>query len=133
MSDWVLIAEDDPDDRELLALAFQTHGLECQYEIVNDGEAARARLLQALSEGRPPAALLTDLKLPRVSGLELLEWMAGRPELASLPRAVLTSSSEATDEEACLRLGSRLFLQKPSDLDGYGEVVKAVRSLLPAG
>lgn len=131
MSAWILVAEDDPDDRELLALAFQTHGLECSYEMVNDGEAARARLLQALSEGRPPAALLTDLKLPRVSGLELLEWMAGKPELGFLPRAVLTSSSEATDESACMRLGCRAFLQKPSDLDGYEGVVEAVRALMP--
>lgn len=132
MTAWLLVVEDDPDDRELLALAFEAHGLSCPYEMVTDGEAARARLQQALSEGALPAALLTDLKLPRISGLELLEWLAGRPEFASLTKAVLTSSAESSDLEACRRLGSRAFLQKPADLDGYGEVVAAVRGLLAA-
>lgn len=128
----ILIVEDDPDDRFLIQRAFQKSKLTNPLRLVGDGDEALAYLL---GEGAfadrninpDPAVVLLDLKLPRRSGLEVLEWIRGRPApIGHLPVVVLTSSRESSDLQRAYDLGANSYLVKPVDFDGLLNMVATV-------
>lgn len=97
-----------------LRRAFSLAGLACPLDIAKDGAEAIARLTPPFLDARPrPTGVLLDLKLPLVSGLEVLAWMRGHPELSALPVIVLTSSDDHRDIEAATALGVDAYLVKP--------------------
>ena len=127
----ILVADDNPDDVALLRLAFQKAGFSNRVEVVNDGDEA----IQYLKgEGAYadrvkfpwPLLLFLDLKMPRVSGLEVLAWLRGQSQLASLQVIVLSHSSHDLDVREAYRLGAKSFLVKPSGLHEFVEQMKAV-------
>jgi CheY-like chemotaxis protein len=76
--------------------------------------------------GGPPVCVLLDVKLPRVSGLEVLAWIREQPRLRRLPVILLTSSSQTADINRAYDLGANSFLVKPPDLDSLTQLVKTV-------
>jgi CheY-like chemotaxis protein len=91
-------------------------------EVARDGEEAFARLLRT-----PPIDLLvTDVHMPVLTGVELVERIRGEPSLAELP-VVAISSAGAAEQEALARLGVTLFLRKPVR---YADLAGTVRFLL---
>jgi CheY-like chemotaxis protein len=64
-----------------------------------------------------PAVVLLDLKLPRRSGLEVLEWVRSQAPLRRLPIVVLTSSNQSQDVNRAYDLGANSYLVKPVDFD----------------
>ena len=102
--------------------AFEKARLANPLQVVRDGEEAIAYLSGAGDfadrEAHPlPVIILLDLKLPRVSGFEVLEWLQNHPELADIPVVVLTSSDEQPDVAKAKQLGARSYLLKPGQLD----------------
>jgi len=98
-------------------------------EVVTNGVAA----VQALSgEGaqHPPALVLLDLKLPRMSGLEVLEWMRNQPPLGAVRVVVLTSSSEESDIRRAHALGVSAYVVKPVDFMGLRGVIEGLLAFL---
>src|SRR5213593_3626425 len=98
----ILLAEDDPNDVLLIERAFQRTHVANSLQVVRDGEEALAYLSRqgpfADRERHPlPVLLLMDLKMPRKSGLEVLEWVRQQPGLKRLPIIVLTSSNQSPD------------------------------------
>lgn len=75
-----------------------------------------------------PFLLLLDLKLPDMSGFDILRWVRSDAITKSLPIIVLTNSGEARDLERAYQLGSNSFLVKPSGADGLLEQMKALKS-----
>ncbi len=76
--DVILIVEDDPDDRHLLARAFRKAQVQVPLRFANDGDEALLALGNASADAdKPiwPVVILLDLKLPRRSGFEVLEWI----------------------------------------------------------
>jgi CheY-like chemotaxis protein len=127
----LLVVEDDENDVVLLRRAIRKGHLVTPVRILPDGEEARAYLAGegAWADRREhplPVLMLLDLKLPRLSGLELLEWVRGRPEFATLPVVVLTSSRESRDLERAYRLGANSYLVKPVAFEALLEMVKAI-------
>lgn len=113
----ILVVEDDPDDVLLIRRAFAKASLSNRLSFVTDGEDAVAHLT-----GQPPSELpsliLLDLKLPRMSGLELLQWRREQPpEIRSIPVVILTSSSESADVRRAYGLGANTYLVKPVEFD----------------
>ena len=108
----VLLVEDDPDDAHLLRRAFRRARPGLRLEHAEDGERAVARLAD---EGAPvPAVVLLDLKLPRMSGFEVLRWMRADPRVSSVPVVVLTSSRLRSDVGQAYDLGANSYLVKPT-------------------
>jgi CheY-like chemotaxis protein len=127
----LLLVEDDPNDIVLTQRAFAQASLVNPLRVVRDGEEAVNYLA-----GRPPyedrtrypapSLILLDLKLPRRSGLEVLEWIRKQPDLEAVPVIVLTSSQETHDIERAYELGANSYLVKPVGFSGLLEMVKAI-------
>lgn len=115
--------EDNPDDVMLMNLAFNRAGVSARLDVVTDGDAAIAAL--GLPGGTPVCVLL-DVKLPRVSGLDVLAWIRNQPHLKRLPVILLTSSSQSADINRAYDLGANSFLVKPADLESLTQLVKTV-------
>ena len=125
MENKILHVEDNPDDVMLMNLAFSRAGIAARLDVVNDGDEAIAAL-GALTNGAAPVCVLLDVKLPRVSGLEVLAWIRNQPHLKRLPVILLTSSSQTADINRAYDLGANSFLVKPADLDSLTQLVKTV-------
>ncbi len=127
----ILLVEDSPDDALLIQRAFRKANLANPVELVQDGEDAVAYL-----SGKPPfddrarfplpVFMLLDLKLPRRSGLEVLEWLRQRSDIKRLPVVVLTSSRETVDVNRAYDLGVNSYLTKPVGFEALLEMVKNV-------
>jgi|SRR5579884_2696782 len=127
----IVAAEDEPVDAMMLERAFRKAGLSQKLLILPDGDA----LFDYLSgqgnysdrEQHPlPILLLLDLKLPRRSGLEVLEWLRQQPGLKRLPVVVLTSSRESKDVTRAYDLGANSYLVKPVEFEALLQMMKAV-------
>lgn len=122
----ILIVEDDPSDLELTLHVFDKHRLTNRIEVARDGAEALDVLFMAGQGGFRPKLLLLDLKLPKVSGVEVLRKVKATPETRTLPVVVLTSSREDRDISECYRLGVNSYVVKPVD---FGQFTEAVRQL----
>lgn len=117
----ILVAEDDPNDIFFLRRAFQKAEVKCHILDVSNGQEAiwylqGANPYQNRADYPLPQLLLLDLKMPLMSGFDVLQWLQGRPELAQLPALVLSSSGHSDDMTRARLLGARGYLVKPSDL-----------------
>ena len=125
----ILLVEDDPNDVELALIALRKHKLANKIHVVRDGEEAldflfcRGTYAQRTFNG-PPKVILLDLKLPKVSGLEVLKAIKEEPRTRAVPVVVMTSSREQRDMVEGYRLGVNSYVQKPIDFDQFQAVVR---------
>ena len=126
----ILLAEDDPNDVLLIQRALQRSNIVNTLQVVRDGADAVAYLNGDLQYGDReryplPVLLLMDLKMPRKSGLEVLEWLRQQTGgLRRLPVVVLTSSNQSLDINRAYDLGANSYLVKPAGFDSLLELVK---------
>ena len=119
---FILLAEDDPNDVLLLQRAFHKAGLRERLKIVRDGEQAIEYLAgrgeYCDREQHPlPFMLLLDLKMPGTDGFEVLQWLRSEPTLKRLLVVVLTSSNLQADVDRAYDLGANSYLVKPVEFD----------------
>lgn len=127
----VLLVEDNPDDVALFQRAMRKAALDYSLQVVGDGEAAVAYLSgEAQYADRTryplPRLVLLDLKLPRKSGHEVLEWLYAQPDLRRLPVVVLTTSRELSDINRAYNNCANSYLVKPFSFDGLIELVRVL-------
>ena len=125
----ILLVEDDPNDIILIQRAFKKASITNPLNVVEDGEKAIAYLdgkgPYGDREKYPlPMLLLLDLKLPRKSGHEVLEWLRQQPMLKRMTVVVLTSSQQSSDINRAYDLGVNSYLVKPVTFDALVEMVK---------
>jgi CheY-like chemotaxis protein len=118
-SQTVLYVEDSADDYDLLKLASRKCGTPFSLQHAGDGEQAISYLSGAGAfsdrEEHPfPDMVLLDLKMPRLDGFEVLEWIRGNPATKSLPVVVLAGSSFRADIRRALELGANSYAAKPA-------------------
>ena len=122
----LLIAEDDANDRRFIRRGLARAGLHESADFVDDGQQA-LEYLERMDGSEPeqprPAAVLMDIKMPRLTGLQVLERIRQRPRLRNLPVVLLTSSSEPSDVARAYALGANAFVVKPADLESFIEAV----------
>jgi two-component system, response regulator len=127
----ILLVEDNPDDAELTLRAFAKNKIANEVVHVADGEEALDYLFATGSHaGRDPNAMptvvLLDLKLPKVSGLDVLKRMRADPRTRRMPVVVLTSSNEERDLIASYDLGANSFVRKPVDFAQFLDAASAL-------
>ena len=126
----VLYAEDEENDVFFLQRAFGKANLP-GLKVVHDGQQAVDYL--SASERDPvkcpvPSLVLLDIKMPFLSGLEVLAWMRKQPAVAGLPVLVLTSSSQGKDIELAYSLNVTAYVTKPSAANKLLEFAHALRA-----
>ncbi|NLH97947.1 MAG: response regulator [Chthonomonadales bacterium] len=125
----VLVVEDDPNDLELTLRALKRHHLANEVQVARDGAEA-VRLLFGEDENTPvsppPKVILLDLKLPRMSGLEVLRKIKGDPRTRRIPVVMLTSSQEDRDIAECYEAGANSYIVKPVEFERFVEAMRVV-------
>jgi CheY-like chemotaxis protein len=122
----ILLVEDQDDDVALTLRAFSQSDIAHEIDVVRDGEEALDYLFTTgpYADRDPslmPSVVLLDLKLPKVSGLDVLRRMRADTRTRRLPVVVLTSSNEERDMIASYDLGANSFVRKPVDFEEFIE------------
>jgi two-component system, response regulator len=125
----VLLVEDNPDDEALTLSAFEKSGVAHAMVVVRDGAEALDYLFGTGSyAGRDatavPNLILLDLKLPKYSGLEVLERVRADPRTHLAPVVVLSSSDEPDDQVQSYRLGVNSYVRKSIDFDRFARGIR---------
>lgn len=123
----ILLAEDEEDYVLLIQRAFAQAKIPNPLHVVWNGQEAISYLKgegkYANREEYPlPDLFLLDLKMPRVSGFEVLQWIRSQPGLAPLRVLVLTSSDQIRDVNEAYKLGANSFLVKPMDFQDFAQL-----------
>ena len=128
----ILVAEDDENDVFFLQRAFEQAGVNHPLHIVRDGEDAIDYLagqgkFSSRTEYPFPTLLILDLKMPRKTGLDVLQWLRGQEGLQCLPVIILSSSSHRNDIEKAYRHGANAFVVKPSSNATRAELARMIK------
>lgn len=121
----ILLIEDDPDDVELTLRSLNKSNLYNNITVLRDGVEAMDYFFGEGYESRElPQLIILDLKLPKISGLELLEKLRSDERTKLLPIVILSSSEEGPDIEASYELGANSYVRKPIDFVQFSEAVR---------
>ncbi len=129
MKEKILLVEDNPDDELLTLRAFKKNNISNEVVVARDGvEALDYLFATGAHAGRDtadtPQVVLLDLKLPRMSGLEVLRKMRAEPLTKLLPVIILTTSNEESDVLSGYELGANSYIRKPVDFTQFLEAVR---------
>ena len=126
----ILLIEDNRDDDELALLAFEQSRIANDVVVVRDGQEAIDYLF-GTANGRDarllPQLILLDLKLPKVSGLDVLKRVRADPRTRRLPVVVLTSSREEEDLIRSYDLGANSYVRKPVEFAQFAEAIQQLQ------
>ena len=129
----ILLVEDNKDDEALALLAIESSGVLCEVEVARDGAEALELLLgrpDRLPQASPklPRLVILDLKMPKLSGLEVLEAMRKELRTKYVPVVVLTSSAEERDLVDAYSFGASSYIRKPIDLEDFNRIMAGICS-----
>ncbi len=121
----ILLVEDNADDEQLTLRAMRLSDVPNIIRVARDGaEAIEFLFGDGTSETRLPDLVLLDLKLPKISGLEVLQRVRTDERTKTMPIVVLTSSDEERDIVESYNLGANSYVRKPVDFDEFMDAVK---------
>jgi two-component system response regulator len=125
----ILFAEDNIDDATLTLRALRKGGLTNTIHHVKDGAEALDYMFckgeySERNKAHKPKLILLDLKMPKVSGAEVLAIIKSTPEFKSIPVVILTSSKEDPDIKKCYELGANSYIVKPVASDNFFQTIK---------
>lgn len=129
----ILLAEDNPDTQFFIQLAIEEANLAVSVQVVKSGQEAlhylTGQTAYADRDRYPlPVLILTNLDMPGLSGLELLEWVKQQPELKQLPVVVLSSSDDPYQIKRAMTLGASSYFVKTPTFDS---LIDLLMSLIP--
>ncbi|MFZ0516972.1 MAG: response regulator [Acidobacteriaceae bacterium] len=122
----IWLVEDSADDIELTLAALEEIHLANRVIVMRDGSEVIERLRAREGSNAFPAVILLDIKMPKVSGIEVLRSIKGDLGLKNLPVVMLTSSRQGPDVAECYVLGANAYVVKPVDSAEFFEAVKTV-------
>ncbi len=121
---YILAAEDDEEDREIMGEVFKSVPCPAKIEFVEDGE----ELLQFLA-GHPndfPVLILTDLNMPRMNGTQLLATLKQDIRYKHIPVVVMSTSAWQEDVRLSYKAGANSFIPKPNDIKTWSHMLTTV-------
>ena len=127
MGKTILVAEDDQNDQFLIERELKKLGFPVQVRFVNDGEQTIDDLASVGKPGCPfpkPDLMFVDLKMPRLNGFEVLEWLRKHSLCERILTVVVSSSNLQVDIDKAYDLGANAYLVKPASLQDYVRVFR---------
>ncbi len=127
----ILLVEDSPEDAELTIRALRRYKIANEIQVAEDGAEALDFLFcrgpyKDRQPSQYPKLVLLDLKLPKLSGMEVLRAMRSDERTRTIPVVVLTSSKEERDLIEGYKLGVNAYAQKPVDFEQFSETVRQI-------
>lgn len=127
----ILLIEDNPDDVALTLRALRKNNIANEVTVAKDGVEALDYLFgtgtyAGRDMSKMPAVILLDLKLPRISGLEVLQRLRADKRTRLLPVVILTSSKEEQDLIDSYMLGANSYIRKPVDFTKFVDAIKSL-------
>lgn len=127
----ILFAEDSIDDATLAIRALTKSGFTNKIHHVKDGAEALdfiygKGMYASRNIKEHPKLILLDLKMPKVTGMQVLEKIKSDPDLKSIPVIILTSSKEDPDVKKCYALGANSYVVKPVDSNDFFFAIKEI-------
>jgi two-component system, response regulator len=116
----IVLIEDNPRDVELTLRAFRKSNLLNRVHVLEDGDRGLQFLLH---QEQKPRVILLDLKMPKLSGLEVLRELKRNEKTRSIPVVVVTSSREDPDIAAAYALGANSYVVKPVEFENFQRVM----------
>ena len=118
----ILLVEDNPMDVDLTLRAFARRKLTNPIQVARDGEEAISWIARWEAGEPRPVVILLDLKLPKISGLEVLRQIKAHKISRKIPVVVLTTSSEDSDMHTAYEYGANSYIVKPVDFEKFMDV-----------
>jgi DNA-binding response OmpR family regulator len=128
----VLLVEDSEADEFLMRQALKLDGLDCEFQVYDDGEKA-IDWIESIDRSETvlqPHIVLLDLNLPRKNGAKVLERIRLSRRCGRVPVVIVTSSDSLSDKGQVDRLGATRYFQKPLDLGAFMKLGPLVREVL---
>ena len=129
---FILIAEDDEDDRFLLQTAFQEKQYTERIDFVHNGVELLTYLESIQSnqhyDKHFPVFVLLDLNMPKKDGREVLHFMKQHPVYKRIPVIIFTTTRNENEIRFCYELGANTYIVKPTSFDGLLNVLDEIRS-----
>ena len=128
---YILVAEDDADDRFLLETAFAENGFKGKLEFVENGVELldylrNLKTEDANTEHPLPGFILLDLNMPKKDGREVLKEIKEDPRFKKIPVIVFTTTKNENEINRCYELGANTYVVKPV---GYENLVKTIEDI----
>ena len=126
----ILAGEDTPSDVDILQLALEQCGNVRSLQIVSDGQEIVAYL-----KGEPPFTepsrqapniIFMDLKMPRMNGFDVLQWLRNHPECSVIPVIIMSSSAMDEDIVRAYRMGANAYFEKPTNFNQFQDILRTI-------
>lgn len=125
----ILLVEDEPINVLLIRRAISKLKHAIQLKVVGNGEEAVKFLREIRAAQMPdflPDLVLTDIKMPRMTGIELLSWIKQQPDLMTLPVVILSSSEDPEDVNQAKQLGANSYFVRPGSAQEMVELMRQI-------
>lgn len=125
---WILVADDDPEDQEMLTEVVEKLDNTISIETASDGREALTRIT-GLADRELPACVILDYKMPFLNAAEVLEALARDDRFSRLPKIVWSTSNRQEDVDRCLKAGASHYFVKPSQFSELKGIVQQMLDL----
>lgn len=127
---YILIAEDDADDRFLMQKALEETGEKVVVEFVENGVELIERLdgIRASQTDHYPGFIMLDLNMPKMDGREVLKSIKSHPEFKKIPVVIFSTTKNQLEVKRCYDLGANTYVVKPVNFDSLVETVRHIHS-----
>jgi CheY-like chemotaxis protein len=127
---FILIAEDDADDRFLLQAAFEENGFQDKLHFVENGvEVLEYLYLLEKDDQTPlPKFILLDLNMPKKDGREVLKELKQHPKFKKIPVVIFSTTNNEQEMHRCYESGANSYITKPNSFENLLKTVAALRS-----
>jgi CheY-like chemotaxis protein len=119
----IFLAEDDIDDQELLAEAFQGIDPRVRLETFSTGKKFITHL-DSLPDNEIPNMVILDYNIPEINGAEILKHLEEDDRYRNVIKLVWSTSNSSFYENSCLEHGAKAYMVKPSNLSGLNDLAK---------
>jgi DNA-binding response OmpR family regulator len=128
----ILLAEDNPEDAELVCMALDAHHVVCKVRVIRDGAQAITLLDSLDADPQNPALdlLLLDMNLPKCNGVDILKRLRSTEHYAQTPVIAMSGLAPGAMEEMAARQAAAVYFEKPSTLGEFMRLGSIIRSVL---
>jgi len=128
----VIVIDDMVTIRKMIRNSLNQLGVQ-KIDEAHNGEVAMHRILESLVERKPYQLIISDLNMPKMTGIELLKQVRGMPELKTIPFIVVSAENEKQKMMAAQQLGITAYLYKPFTKENLQEKVQGILENLNRG